>query len=84
MVIMNIMVTNFYIWKSRQQNCLMLRGSNKKHIKKSERAGPHQIGQKGQLVKRSLGPKSQILNPRSRIPNPQFQIPGPRIQIQNM
>ena len=30
----------------------------KKHFKKSERAGPHPIGQKGQLVKRSLGPKS--------------------------
>ena len=27
-------------------------------IQKSERAGPHPIGQKGQLVKRSLGPKS--------------------------
>ena len=26
--------------------------------KKSERAGPHPIGQKGQLVKRSQGPKS--------------------------
>ena len=26
--------------------------------RKSERAGPHPIGQKGQLVKRSLGPKS--------------------------
>ena len=26
--------------------------------KKSERAGPHPIGQKGQLVKRSLNPKS--------------------------
>ena len=26
--------------------------------KKSERAGPHPIGQKVQLVKRSLGPKS--------------------------
>ena len=31
---------------------------SKKDKKKSERAGPHQIGQKGQLVKRSLGPKS--------------------------
>ena len=42
---------------------------NKKY-KKSERAGPQPIGQKGQLVKRSLGPKpkSQILNPKYRIP----------------
>ena len=27
-------------------------------IQKSERAGPHPIGQKGQLVKSSLDPKS--------------------------
>ena len=31
---------------------------DKKRYLKSERAGPHPIGQKGQLVKRSLGPKS--------------------------
>ena len=42
-----------------------------------------QIGQKGQLVKRSLGPKSQILNPRSQIPNPKSSIPSPRSQIPN-
>ena len=33
--------------------------------RKSERAGPHPIGQKGQLVKRSLGPKSQVPDPES-------------------
>ena len=43
-------------------------------MKKSERAGPHPIGQNGKLVKRSLGPKSQV-------PDPQSQIPGPRSRI---
>ena len=38
-------------------NCFLLINIEKKG-KKSERAGPHPIGQKGQLVKRSLGPKS--------------------------
>ena len=32
--------------------------NNEKKKKKSERAGPHPIGQKSLLVKRSLGPKS--------------------------
>ena len=43
-------------------------------IQKSERVGPHPFGQSGQLVKRSLGPKSQV-------PDPQSQIPGPRSRI---
>ena len=30
---------------------------------KSERAGPHPIGQHGQMVKRSLGPKSEVPDP---------------------
>ena len=38
------------------------------HSKKEEIK--YKIGLMGQLVKRSLGPKSQILNPKSRIPNP--------------
>ena len=36
---------------------------------------PHPIGQKGQLVKMSLGPKSQVPDPQSRIPGPRSQIP---------
>ena len=59
-----------------------------KNYVKSKRAGPHQIGQKGQLVKRSLGFKSQVPDPQSPIPDPEFQIlnsnsqvPGPRFQI---
>ena len=32
------------------------------------------IGQKGLLVKRSLGPKSQVPDPKSNILNPRFQI----------
>ena len=44
--------------------------------KRSERAVPHPIGQKGQLVKRSLGP-------RSSIPNTGFQVTDPKPQILN-
>ena len=50
---------------------------------KSGRAGPHPIGQKGQLVKRSLGPKSQILNPKYRIPGHRSQTTNPESQILN-
>ena len=39
--------------------------------KKSERAGPNPIGQNGQLVKRSLGPKSQVPDRQSQIPGPE-------------
>ena len=38
-------------------------------------AGPHPIGQKGQLVKRSLGPRSQIPNPRSHKFGQKFVLP---------
>ena len=44
--------------------------------KKSERAGPHPIGQKSQLVKRSLDTKSLVPDPESQIPNPRSQIPN--------
>ena len=43
-------------------------------MKKSERAGPHPIGQNGQLVKRSLGPQSQVPDPQSQITDPESQI----------
>ena len=35
------------------------------------------IGQKGQLVKRSLGPKSQDPDPKYQIPSPESQVPDP-------
>ena len=41
---------------------------------KSKRTGPHPIGQNGQLVKRSLGPKSQVPDPQSQIPDPESHI----------
>ena len=51
---------------------------------------PHPIGQNGQLVKMSLGPKSQVPDPQSEVPdpesqnlNPKFWIQGPRFQIPN-
>merc|ERR1712183_170854 len=44
-----------------------------KLLKKSERAGPHQFGQKGQLVKRSLDHEFQILNSNSQVPDTKFQ-----------
>ena len=37
----------------------------------------HPIGQNSQLVKRSLGPQSQLPDPESQIPNPRSQIPNP-------
>ena len=49
-----------------------------KWTKKSERAGPHPIGQKGQLVKRSLGSKSLVPDPQSQIPDSRSQIPNPK------
>ena len=42
---------------------------------------PHPIGQKGQLVKRSLGPKSQVPDPKSQIPGPRSQILNPESQV---
>ena len=43
---------------------------------------PHPIGQKGQLVKRSLDPKSQVPDPQSQIPNHMSQIPNPNSESQ--
>ena len=40
-------------------------------------------GKNGQLVKRSLGPKSRVPDPQSWIPNPRSQTPNPQSQILN-
>ena len=57
--------------------------TERKKEEKSEIVGPHPIGQKGQLVKRSLGPKSQVLSPKYRIPGHRSQTPNRESLILN-
>ena len=47
-------------------------------MKKSEIAGPNPVGQKGQLVKRSLDTKCEVPDPEFQISNPRSQIPNPK------